>query len=114
MIDEESDFAGRVAEIDGDKLTLLDISRERMMHRRAWDISPKNIYQAMALDALLDPTIDLVILTGAAGGGKTLLAMAAALEQTIEKKMFDKIIVTRNTPDIGESIGFLPGTEEEK
>lgn len=45
---------------------------------------------------------------------KTLLAMAAALEQTIEKKMFDKIIVTRNTPDIGESIGFLPGTEEEK
>ncbi|EGR2797181.1 ATPase [Vibrio navarrensis] len=114
VIDEESDFAGRVAEIDGDKLTLLDISRERMMHRRAWDISPKNIYQAMALDALLDPTIDLVILTGAAGSGKTLLAMAAALEQTIEKKMFDKIIVTRNTPDIGESIGFLPGTEEEK
>ncbi|MBE3666286.1 phosphate starvation-inducible protein PhoH [Vibrio navarrensis] len=71
VIDEESDFAGRVAEIDGDKLTLLDISRERMMHRRAWDISPKNIYQAMALDALLDPTIDLVILTGAAGSGKT-------------------------------------------
>lgn len=68
----------------------------------------------MALDALLDPDIDLVILTGAAGSGKTLLAMAAALEQTVERKMFDKIIVTRNTPDIGESIGFLPGTEEEK
>lgn len=55
-----------------------------------------------------------MILTGAAGSGKTLLAMAAALEQTIEKGMFDKIIVTRNTPDIGESIGFLPGSEEEK
>lgn len=51
----------------------------------------------MALDALLDPDIDLVILTGAAGSGKTLLAMAAALEQTVERKMFDKIIVTRNT-----------------
>ncbi|PNH92814.1 PhoH family protein [Vibrio diazotrophicus] len=114
VIDEESDFAARVETISEDKITLLDKSRERMMHRKAWDITPKNIYQAMALDALLDPDIDLVILTGAAGSGKTLLAMAAALEQTVEKKMFDKIIVTRNTPDIGESIGFLPGTEEEK
>ena len=114
VIDEESDFAARVETISEDKITLRDLSRERMMHRKTWDITPKNIYQAMALDALLDPEIDLVILTGAAGSGKTLLAMAAALEQTVEKKMFDKIIVTRNTPDIGESIGFLPGTEEEK
>lgn len=114
VIDEQSDFAGRVEEITPEKITLKDLSRERMMHRRAWDITPKNIYQGMAMDALLDPEIDLVILTGAAGSGKTLLAMAAALEQTIERKMFDKIIVTRNTPDIGESIGFLPGTEEEK
>ncbi|MFA0898930.1 PhoH family protein [Vibrio cholerae] len=112
--DEDSDFAARVETIDGDTLTLRDLSRERMMHRKAWGITPKNIYQGMALDALLDPDIDLVILTGAAGSGKTLLAMAAALEQTVERKMFDKIIVTRNTPDIGESIGFLPGTEEEK
>ncbi|AMF93431.1 PhoH family protein [Vibrio fluvialis] len=114
VLDEESDFAARVETITEDKITLLDLSRERMLHRKAWDITPKNIYQGMALDALLDPDIDLVILTGAAGSGKTLLAMAAALEQTVEKKMFDKIIVTRNTPDIGESIGFLPGTEEEK
>ncbi|HCZ9576435.1 TPA: PhoH family protein [Vibrio cholerae] len=114
VIDEDSDFAARVETIDGDKLTLRDLSRDRMMHRKAWGITPKNIYQGMALDALLDPDIDLVILTGAAGSGKTLLAMAAALEQTVERKMFDKIIVTRNTPDIGESIGFLPGTEEEK
>ncbi|MGC9551633.1 PhoH family protein [Vibrio metoecus] len=114
VIDEDSDFAARVETIDGDKLTLRDLSRERMMHRKAWGITPQNIYQGMALDALLDPDIDLVILTGAAGSGKTLLAMAAALEQTVERKMFDKIIVTRNTPDIGESIGFLPGTEEEK
>ncbi|WP_428772881.1 PhoH family protein [Vibrio sp.] len=114
VLDEKSDFAGRVERVDSETLTVRDLSRERMMHRRAWDITPKNIYQAMAMDALLDTDIDLVILTGAAGSGKTLLAMAAALEQTIEKGMFDKIIVTRNTPDIGESIGFLPGTEEEK
>ena len=68
----------------------------------------------MALDALLDPDIELIILTGPAGCGKTLLAMASALELVIEKKRYDKIIVTRNTPDIAESIGFLPGTEEEK
>ncbi|KOO17038.1 ATPase [Vibrio xuii] len=114
VIDEESDFAGRVEDIEQDTVTIKDLSRERMMHRRAWDITPKNIYQGMALDALLDPDIDLVILTGAAGSGKTLLALASALEQTIERGVFDKIIVTRNTPDIGEAIGFLPGSEEEK
>ncbi|MBY6197088.1 PhoH family protein [Vibrio hangzhouensis] len=114
LIDENSDFAGRVADIEGDKVTIRDLSQERLLCRQAWDIRPKNIYQGMAMDALLDPDIDLVILTGAAGSGKTLLAMAAALEMTIERSMFDKIIVTRNTPDIGESIGFLPGTEEEK
>ncbi|MEH0743130.1 PhoH family protein [Vibrio cholerae] len=114
VLDDSSDFAGRVEDITCDKITIKDLSRERLMHRKAWDITPKNIYQGMALDALLDPNIDLVILTGSAGSGKTLLALASALEQTIEKGMFDKIIVTRNTPDIGESIGFLPGSEEEK
>ncbi|MDR9828280.1 PhoH family protein [Vibrio sp. FNV 38] len=114
LIDKESDFAGRVEDICPETVTIKDLSRERMMSRRAWGITPKNIYQGMAIDALLDPDIDLVILTGAAGSGKTLLAMASALEQSIERSMFDKIIVTRNTPDIGESIGFLPGSEEEK
>ena len=114
IIDQESDFAGRVESISTETITIRDLSRERMMNRKIWDITPKNIYQGMALDALLDPDIDLVILTGAAGSGKTLLALASALEQSIEKGMFDKIIVTRNTPDIGESIGFLPGSEEEK
>ena len=74
----------------------------------------KNIYQGMALHALLDPQIDLVILSGPAGSGKTFLALASALEMSIEKGVFDKIIVTRSTPEIAESIGFLPGTEEEK
>ncbi|MGF1682009.1 PhoH family protein [Photobacterium minamisatsumaniensis] len=114
LIDEESDFAGRVQAIKGDTLTLKDIGHERLMHRQAWGIHPKNIYQGMAIDAMMDPSIDLVILTGPAGCGKTILAMATALEQVIEKGMYDKIIVTRNTPEIAESIGYLPGTEEEK
>lgn len=114
LFDDTETFAGRVSAIGSDRITFRDLGREKLMHRQAWGVHPKNIYQAMALHALLDPSIDLVILTGPAGSGKTLLAMAAALEQVVEKKMYDKIIVTRNTPDIGESIGYLPGTEEEK
>ncbi|PSJ41333.1 ribonuclease [Zobellella endophytica] len=114
LVDDTDDFAGRVLTKGEGKVRFVDLGRERMMGRKAWGIHPKNIYQAMALDALLDPHIDLVILTGPAGCGKTLLAMASALEMTIEKGIYDRVIVTRNTPEIAESIGFLPGTEEEK
>ncbi|HEH9398067.1 ribonuclease [Aeromonas sobria] len=114
LIDEENFFAARVLSQDGNKIRIKDLGRERLMSRKAWGVHPKNVYQGMALDALLDPHIDLVILTGPAGCGKTLLAMAAALELVIEKGIYEKVIVTRNTPEIAESIGFLPGTEEEK
>ncbi|MFQ1658927.1 PhoH family protein [Aeromonas veronii] len=114
LVDEENVFAARVLSHDGNKIRIKDLGRERLMSRKAWGVHPKNVYQGMALDALLDPHIDLVILTGPAGCGKTLLAMAAALELVIEKGIYEKVIVTRNTPEIAESIGFLPGTEEEK
>lgn len=114
LLDESKQFAGIVEAMTSDTLEVLDLGYERLMSRHAWGISPKNIGQAMALHSLLDPHIDLVILTGPAGSGKTLLALAAALEMVVEKNMYDKIIVTRSTPEIAESIGFLPGTEEEK
>lgn len=114
LLDEDEQFAGLVESVNRENLEVLDLGYERLMGRSAWGISPKNIGQAMALHALLDPHIDLVILTGPAGSGKTLLALAAALEMVVEKNMYDKIIVTRSTPEIAESIGFLPGTEEEK
>ena len=114
LLDEENFFAARVLSHDSNKIRLKDLGRERLMSRKAWGVHPKNVYQGMALDALLEPHIDLVILTGPAGCGKTLLAMAAALELVIEKGIYEKVIVTRNTPEIAESIGFLPGTEEEK
>lgn len=114
LIDESESFAGKVTGWNDEKISVLDLGRERLLGKTAWGIHPKNIYQGMAMDALLDPTIDLVILTGPAGCGKTLLALATALEQVIERGLYDKIIVTRSTPEIAESIGFLPGTEEEK
>lgn len=114
VIDEEGHFAGKVVSYDERHIRLKDLSQERLLARKAWGIHPKNIYQGMALDALLDPHIDLVILTGPAGCGKTLLAMAAALELVVERGIYEKLIVTRNTPEIAESIGFLPGSEEEK
>lgn len=114
IIDETKTFAGLIEGIEKEYIEVLDLGVERLMSRQEWGIQPKNIGQAMALHTLLDPHIDLVIMTGPAGSGKTLLALAAALEMVVEKNMYDKIIVTRSTPEIAESIGFLPGTEEEK
>lgn len=95
-------------------ITLQCKSEEQLMATSASGIRPKDMAQALALDALLDDNIDLVTISGPAGSGKTLIAIAAALEQVIEHNRFDKIIMTRNIVDIGEPIGFLPGTEEEK
>jgi PhoH-like ATPase len=114
LLDEDSDFAARVVEKSPEEIKLLDLGRQRLLSRKAWGITPKNIYQAMALNALMDPDIELVILTGPAGCGKTLLALASALELVIEQGIYDKVLVTRNTPELAELIGFLPGIEEEK
>ncbi|NTS77437.1 PhoH family protein [Catenovulum sp. SM1970] len=114
LYDDTSNFAAKILAHDDHSVTIKDLGFERMMSREAWGITPKNFDQAMALDALLDTDMDLVLLTGPAGCGKTLLALASALEMVIEQNIYEKIIVTRNTPEIAESIGFLPGTEEEK
>ena len=71
LIDESETFAGKVTGWSDDQVSILDLGRERLLGKTAWGIHPKNIYQGMAMDALLDPTIDLVILTGPAGCGKT-------------------------------------------
>ncbi|WP_028109721.1 PhoH family protein [Ferrimonas futtsuensis] len=114
LIDDTKDFCGQVKSVNDRQVVIRDLSQDRLMSYHAWGINPKNIYQGMALHALMDPEIDMVILTGPAGSGKTLLSLAAALEQVVEQRLYDKVIVTRNTPEIAESIGFLPGTEEEK
>lgn len=113
FIDEQG-FAGRVKEVSENGIVLIDLPLERLMSAQAWGLEPHNIHQALALNLLLDPTVHLVSLTGPAGSGKTILALAAAIEMTIEDRRFNKIIATRSTPPLAEEHGFLPGTEEEK
>jgi PhoH-like ATPase len=79
-----------------------------------WGINARNLEQNFALNMLLDPELDFVSLLGAAGTGKTLLAIAAGLVQTLDQNRYREIIMTRVTVPVGEDIGFLPGTEEEK
>jgi len=83
-------------------------------HENVWNLSPRNKEQRMALDLLLDPSIPLVSLVGGAGTGKTLLALAAALQLTLHENIYEKILVSRPIIPLGNDIGFLPGTKESK
>jgi PhoH-like ATPase len=79
-----------------------------------WGIAARNREQNFALNMLMDPDVDFVTLLGTAGTGKTLLALAAGLAQVMDQQRYREIIMTRATVSVGEDIGFLPGTEEEK
>ncbi|MDT8428554.1 MAG: PhoH family protein, partial [Pseudomonadales bacterium] len=111
---DDTGFLARVTRIEKKKITLLHLELEKMMERETWGLKPRDIFQAMALNLLLDDVIHLVNLTGAAGSGKTILALAAAIEMTVPSKRYRRIIATRSTQGLDEDIGFLPGTEEEK
>jgi PhoH-like ATPase len=91
--------------------TVVDYSHQK---HSVFGITARNREQNFALNLLMDPNIDFVTLLGQAGTGKTLLALAAGLAQTLDTKRFAEIIMTRVTVPIGEDIGFLPGTEEDK
>ncbi|MBN1256849.1 MAG: PhoH family protein [Planctomycetes bacterium] len=80
----------------------------------AWNIKPRSKEQRMALELLLDPAVRLVTLVGKAGTGKTLLAIAAALETTLRQQQYDKILISRPIIPLGKDIGFLPGSKDEK
>lgn len=113
-MEDESNFEAIVRAREGE-VAVLELARDyRSKHNNVWGITAKNREQNFALNILLDPEIDFVTLLGTAGTGKTLLALAAGLVMTLEKKMYNEIVMTRETVPIGEDIGFLPGTEEEK
>ncbi|WP_353738396.1 PhoH family protein [Porticoccus sp. W117] len=111
---DEQGFVGQVVEITNDSITLKQLDQQSLLEQEAWGLKPRDIYQAMALHLLMDPDIHLVNLVGSAGSGKTILALAAAIEQTVTTKTYRRIIATRSTQGLDEDIGFLPGTEEEK
>jgi len=104
----------RVAKIEDGKATLTLVDDFRSGQHAVWGITARNREQNFALNALMDPDIDFVTLLGTAGTGKTLLALAAGLAQTMDQQRYREIIMTRATVSVGEDIGFLPGTEEEK
>ncbi len=113
-LDNGTPFHAQVKEIVG-KTAVLRVLRDYMHAKNAvWGITARNREQSFALNLLLDPECDFVTLIGQAGTGKTLLALAAGLAQTLEAKRYSEIIVTRATVPVGDDIGFLPGTEEEK
>ncbi|MGB8327153.1 MAG: PhoH family protein [Steroidobacteraceae bacterium] len=103
-----------VRDIEGDTARL-ELTRDYRSERHSvWGITARNREQNLALNLLMDPEFDFVTVLGPAGTGKTLLTLAAGLMQTLETNRYVEIIMTRVTIPLGEDIGFLPGTEEEK
>ncbi len=110
----EAPFYGHVTQINGKTAVIRTLRDYRHAKNSVWGITARNREQNFALNLLMDPECDFVTLLGQAGTGKTLLALAAGLAQVLETKTYNEIIVTRVTVPVGEDIGFLPGTEEEK
>lgn len=111
---DEHGFSAIVDKIDGNSAVLRYPHDYSQPSHSVWGITGRNREQNFALNFLMDPEIDIVTLLGPAGTGKTLLALAAGLTQTLDQNRYTEIIMTRATIPIGDDIGFLPGTEEEK
>ena len=112
--DGGSDAGLLVREAHGGRAVLEPARDYRAGHDTVWGVSARNLEQNFALNLLMDPDIDFVTLIGTAGTGKTLLALAAGLAQALDDKRYREIVMTRVTVPVGDDIGFLPGTEEEK
>ncbi len=110
----ESGFQAIVAGQRGEEAIIELVEDYGSPRHAVWGINARNRQQNFALNMLMNPDMDFVTLLGTAGTGKTLLALAAGLAQTLDQSRYRDIIVTRVTVPVGEDIGFLPGTEEEK
>ena len=110
----EAPLYAQVKQINGKTAVLQTLRDYSSNKNNVWGITARNREQNFALNLLMNPEVDFVTLLGQAGTGKTLLALAAGLAQVLETKLYNEIIVTRVTVPVGEDIGFLPGTEEEK
>jgi len=110
----EPNLYARVTEIRGRTAVLRTLKDYTHLKNAVWGVTMRNREQNFAMNLLMDPEVDFVSLTGTAGTGKTLMALAAGLTQVLDDRRYTEIIVTRATVNVGEDIGFLPGTEEEK
>ena len=104
----------RVTEITGKTAVLKTLKEYTHQKNSVWGVTARNREQNFALNLLMDPECDFITLTGTAGTGKTLMTLASALSQVLDDRRYSEVIVTRVTVPVGEDIGFLPGTEEEK
>ena len=112
--EDDSQFEAIVRQIEGQTAVIELVQNYYSDHNSVWGITARNREQNFALNLLMDEAVDFISILGPAGTGKTLLTLAAGLAQTLETNRFREIIMTRVTVPLGEDIGFLPGTEEEK
>ena len=110
----EPSLYARVTEVRGKQAVLKTLKDYTHLKNSVWGVCSRNREQNFALNLLMDPEVDFVTLAGTAGTGKTLMALAAGLTQVLDERRYTEIIMTRATVSVGEDIGFLPGTEEEK
>jgi PhoH-like ATPase len=110
----EPNLYARVTEIRGKTAVLKTLKDFGHAKNAVWGVTTRNREQNFAMNMLTDPEVDFVTLAGTAGTGKTLMALAAGLTQVLDDRRYTEIIMTRATVSVGEDIGFLPGTEEEK
>ena len=110
----EPSLHARVTEIREHTAVLQTLKDYGSAKNAVWGVNSRNREQNFAMNLLMDPEVDFVTLTGQAGTGKTLLALAAGLTQVLDERRYTEIIMTRATVSVSEDIGFLPGTEEEK
>lgn len=114
LITEDAQFQAIVKQLEGGS-AIVQMARDFTQSKHAvWGVLARNREQNFSLNLLLDPDVDFVTLQGSAGTGKTLLTIAAGLTQVLDENRYTEIIMTRVTIPVGEDIGFLPGTEEEK
>jgi PhoH-like ATPase len=110
----EPSLYAKVTEIRGKTAVFKTLKDFTHLKNSVWGITSRNREQNFAMNLLMDPDVDFVTLTGTAGTGKTLMALASGLTQVLDERRYTEIIVTRATVSVGEDIGFLPGSEEEK
>ncbi len=110
---DDSQFEAVVRGVESDS-AVIELATNYRGRNAVWGITARNREQNFALNLLMSDEVDFVTILGPAGTGKTLLTLAAGLAQTLDQNRFREIIMTRVTVPLGEDIGFLPGTEEEK